>query len=177
MTIETAERQIERVMELLPYGLYIVGSQSDTDVNGMLAHWVMEVSFHPRLVAVALENDAHTLENVRGHRFFSINVLSQDSDSMHLASKFAQPYYGSKVKGRGGEAVAEIHRKLEGIPHSRTDHGCPVLDVAMAWVECQVEALVPAGDHTLVIGRVIDGLLLRDAEPLTSSYTGWTYSG
>ena len=176
MTTQTADRLVE-VMDQMPYGLYIVGSASNREVHGMMAHWVMQVSFSPRLVAVALENDAHTLENVRGHRFFTLNFLPQDNDGMHLAAKFAQPYYGSKVKGRAGDAVAAVHPKLDDIPHRRTEHGCPVLDLDAAWLECEVERFVPMGDHTLVIGRVTNGRVLRDSEPLTSSYTGWTYSG
>ena len=96
---------------------------------------------------------------------------------MQLAAKFAQPYYGAKVKGRVGAAAAEIHHKLEGLPYSKTASGCPVLEAAMGWLECQAEGLVPAGDHTIVIGRVLEGQLVREAEPLTSGYTGWNYSG
>jgi flavin reductase (DIM6/NTAB) family NADH-FMN oxidoreductase RutF len=56
--------KIPQVMDEMPYGLYIVGSKLGEDVNGMMADWVMQVSFQPRLVAVALENDARTLWNI-----------------------------------------------------------------------------------------------------------------
>lgn len=164
-------------MDEMPYGLYIIGSRLDDEVNGMMADWVMQVSFHPRLVAVALENDARTLRNIRESTVFTINALSQDHDSMELAAKFAQPYYGAKIKGRTRTAVEEIHHKLEGISHSTTAAGCPVLDAAMAWLECEAEQFVSTGDHPVVIAKVLDGRLVREAHPLTSSYTGWNYSG
>ena len=47
----------------------------------------------------------------------------------------------------------------------------------MAWLECRAERFVEAGDHTLVIASVHDGQLVRSAEPLAYSYTGWPYSG
>ena len=169
--------QVINVMDQMPYGLYIVGSAADGEVNGMMADWVMQVSFEPRLVAVSFENDAHTLENVRTSGGFTVNLLSQDKASMELASKFAEPYYGAKVKGRAGAAATEIHHKLAGVQHTRAANGCPVLQDAMAWLECKAEEFVPAGDHTIVIGAVLDGQLVRDAEPLTSAYTGWNYSG
>ncbi len=171
------EEDIKRVMDEMPYGLYIVGSRMDGEVNGMMADWVMQVSFNPRLVAVAFELDARSLENIRVSKVFTVNLLSQDRDSMDLAAKFAQPYYGAKVKGRKGEAAELVHHKLEGVPYSLTASGCPVLDAAMAWLECQAQEFLPVGDHMLVIGSVLDGAVVREAEPLTSAYTGWTYSG
>lgn len=171
------EDHVARVMDEMPYGFYIVGSKMETEVNGMMADWVMQVSFHPRLVAVAFENDAHTLQNIRANKRFTLNALSQGEDSMHLAAKFAQPYYGAKVKGRTRAAADEIHRKLVGIPYTTTLSGCPILEAAMAWLECEAEQFVETGDHTLVIARVLDAMLVRDAQPLTSSYTGWNYSG
>lgn len=47
----------------------------------------------------------------------------------------------------------------------------------MAWLECEAEQFVVSGDHTVVIAKGLDGRLVRDAQPLTSSYTGWNYSG
>jgi flavin reductase (DIM6/NTAB) family NADH-FMN oxidoreductase RutF len=169
-----SEHEVHQIMDDMPYGLYIIGSHREDEVNGMMADWVMQVSFRPRLVAVAFENDAHTLANIRATREFTINLLPEDHDGMALAAHFAQPYEDAKI---GGRLPRGVHQKLIGIPHTRTARGCPVLDGAMAWLECEAEQLIPVGDHTLVIGRTLDGRLLREAMPLTSTYTGWTYSG
>ncbi len=167
--------KVKSALEEMPYGLYIIGSKMDGEVNGMMADWVMQVSFNPRLVAVAFENDARTLQNVRANNVFTVNLLAQES--MELAAGFAQPYYGSKIKGRSEAEAAQIHHKLQDIPYTLTERGCPALDDALVWFECQAEQFVAAGDHTLVIGRVLEGAVLRDAEPLTSTYTGWNYGG
>ncbi len=113
--------------------------------------------------------------NIRSSPVFSVNLLA--ADSMDLAAKFAQPYFGSKIKGRRPPASTEIHRKLEGVPYRLGETGCPILEDALAWLECVVETMLPVGDHTLVVGRVVKGAVARDAEPLTSAITGWTYSG
>lgn len=178
MTMQTREREITDVMDQLPYGLYIIGSRSpDGEPNGMMADWVMQVSFEPRLIAVAFEKDSHTLENIRADGVFTVNMLSQDPESMHLASRFAQPYYGRKVKGRAGAAMNEVHHKLDGVDYHLAASGCPLLELAMAWLDCRAEHFVETGDHVLVVARVLDGAMEREGEPLTSSYTGWTYSG
>ena len=171
-----SQEEAKAALEQMVYGLYIIGSRApDGEVNGMMADWVMQVSFDPSLVVVCFENDAHTLENVRSAQVFSVNILSEDA--MELARKFAQPYYASKVQGRPEAEAAKIYRKLEGIEYTTGQTGCPILAEAMAWFECQAEQFLAAGDHTLVIGRVVDGGVLKAAEPLTSKITGWTYGG
>jgi flavin reductase (DIM6/NTAB) family NADH-FMN oxidoreductase RutF len=51
--------------------------------------------------------------------------------------------------------------------------GAPLLLESLAWFECQVVREHPAGDHVLVLGKVIDGRLLDSkAEPLTYRETG-----
>ena len=166
---------IGKELDEMPYGLYIIGSRPADEVNGMMADWVMQVSFAPRLIAVAIENDARTLMNIRASPVFTVNLLAEDG--MALATKFAQPYYGSKVRGRVPPAATEIHHKLEGVSYRPGETGCPILTDALAWLECQVETMVAMGDHTLVVGRILDGAVARDAEPLTTNVTGWPYSG
>jgi flavin reductase (DIM6/NTAB) family NADH-FMN oxidoreductase RutF len=51
--------------------------------------------------------------------------------------------------------------------------GTPLLREALAWFECQVVSEHPAGDHVLVLGRVVDGKLVdSEAEPMTYRETG-----
>lgn len=171
--------EVAAVMHEMPYGLYIVGSQEREEgrVNGMMADWLMQVSFDPRLVAISFENDSHTLQNVRERRYLTVNLLAQDQAGMELARSFAQPYSGEKVTGRKGPEKDRVHYKLEGVPYRLTARGCPVLDAAVAWFEGEAEQFLPVGDHTLVIARVLDGRVERQGEPLTSTYTGWVYSG
>ena len=172
------EADIVQVMEQMPYGMYIVGSSDINGVpNGMMADWVMQVSFHPRLVAVSFENDAHTLANIRSNGWFTVNLLPEDEAGRKLAAQFAQPYEDAKVLGRMRHTAHPVHTKLDGLDYSTAAGGGPILAGALSWLECQAEDFMPIGDHTLVTGYVRKGGVLREAEPLTSNYTGWTYSG
>lgn len=169
---------IEKALLKLSYGVHVIGSVSaDGEHNAMLADWVMQVSFHPRLLAVSFENDAHTLANIRSNGWFTVNFLPASEEGRKVAARFAQPYDGGKVRGRTVGEKAVVHHKMDGVPHAVAVHGAPVLTGAMAWLECQVNQFVPTGDHTLVIGEVMAGKLVNDSEPLSSTYTGWTYSG
>ena len=170
------EGKLREIMSSMVYGLYIVGSLVDDEADGMIADWVMQVSFRPRQLAVALERDARTLQNIRATGQFTVNFLSQTASGMALAAKFAQPYLDAKIAGRVGTAT-HVHPKLDGVRHMRASNGCPVLDDALAWLACEARNFIDAGDHVLVIGEVVDGGRLREGEPLTSFFTGWNYSG
>ena len=59
----------------------------------------------------------------------------------------------------------------------RTGEMMAILDDALAYAECAAEQFVEAGDHILVLGRVLYAEVLNSGEPLTSTFTGWSYSG
>jgi flavin reductase (DIM6/NTAB) family NADH-FMN oxidoreductase RutF len=159
---------------MMNYGMYVVGSRGPMGMNVMAAHWLMQVSFKPRMVALSLENDARTLANVRETRVFSVNVMGDNS--RELIARFLQPSDPKKIAGRAASATAMID-KLAGVPHKLMATGCPVLRDALAWFECEVEGGLPVGDHTLVVGRIIDGGQINAGTPLRDDDLGWTYSG
>ena len=168
---------VAEALECMPYGLYIIGSRGASgDMNGMMADWVMQVSFTPRLVCCSMERDATTLRFVRETGVFTVNVLPVEEKA--LAQHFAQPRDASKIKGRSDEERARTYDKLAGISYALGEQTrCPVLNDALAWVECAARDFVDEGDHTLVIGEVLDGDVLREGEPLTQRHLGWSYGG
>ena len=167
---------VVETLELFPYGLYIVGSRGTDNINGMMADWLMQVSFEPRLVGCALERNSTTLRNLRETGVFSVNVLG--AEDRELAIRFCQPRDASKIQGRSDAASAVVYDKLAGIPYQRGElTGCPVLEAALAYLECAVDQLVEVGDHTLAVGRVLSGAVLREGEPLTQRILGWSYAG
>ena len=161
-------------LDMMNYGMYVVGSRGPMGLNVMAAHWLMQVSFKPRMVALSLENDARTLANVRETRVFSVNVMGEGSAD--LVASFLQPSNPRKVIGRapGGGPIVD---KLAGVPHKTMATGCPILRDALAWFECEVEGGLPVGDHTLVVARITDGGQINIGTPLRDDDLGWTYSG
>ena len=168
------EENAKPALDMMNYGMYVVGSRGPHGLNVMAAHWLMQVSFKPRIVALSLENDARTLANIRETRVFSVNIMGDDS--MKLIASFLQPADPRKVIGRT-TAGAPIVDKLAGVPHMTMATGCPVLRDALAWYECEVEGGLPAGDHTIVVARVTDGGQINHGTPLRDDDLGWTYSG
>ena len=175
----TEEDYIVEAMHELPYGIYVIGSTRDGKPNGMIADWVMQVSFSPRLLAAAFERDSSSLQRIRDHGYLTINLLNQEGNGMALARNFVQPADASKVRGRSEAAAAQQYDKLAGVDYelSVRSPGCPILEDALAYAECQAEQFLDVGDHVLVIGRVLYAEVLNSGEPLTSTFTGWSYSG
>ena len=168
------EEAAKPALDMMNYGLYVVGSRGPMGLNVMAAHWLMQVSFKPRLVVLSLENDARTLANIKETRVFSVNVMGEGS--MSLIASFLQPSDPRKIAGRTS-STAPVVDKLAGVPHKLMATGCPVLQDALAWFECEVDGGIPAGDHTLVLARVTDGGQIAQGTPLRDDDLGWTYSG
>ena len=89
------------------YGLAVVGSVSaDGEPNGMTANWMSQVSFDPRLFAVAIQDDAHTRSNIDATGVFTISVLPEGSKDLSL--KFT-------AKSTSGEGRLEEQQQLVGL--------------------------------------------------------------
>jgi flavin reductase (DIM6/NTAB) family NADH-FMN oxidoreductase RutF len=167
----------ERAMLAMSYGVHVIGSHDGNgDHNAMIADWVMQVSFKPRLVACSIENDARTLRYVKATNVFSVNMLHV-KDGAAIAKRVVMPAEGRKIRGRSEAAAAKVHDKLSRLRHEFDANNCAILLDALGWYSCEVEQFVPVGDHTLVIGRVTHGAVLKDGDMLIERDLGWEYAG
>ena len=57
------------------------------------------------------------------------------------------------------------------------DNGCAVLDDALGWFTCDAREFHTTGDHTIVVGLVTDGDVVRPGEMLIERDLGWEYAG
>ena len=59
-------------MDLFTYGIYAIGSVRDEQPNFMIADWVLQISFNPRLVLVSFEKDSYSRESILQNKNFNI---------------------------------------------------------------------------------------------------------
>ena len=175
-----SEARIRDALQHLPYGIYVVGTVTpEGRPNAMVADWVMQVSFRPRIICVSFERDAASLRNLRETRQLTVSLLPESG--MDLAAKFLQPTDPSKIEGRSAEFAAPD--KMRGVDYTQLEHaslegGAPVLADSLAWVAAEAQQFIPVGEHILALCRVFDGDTgFIDEGPLTSLYTGWHYGG
>ena len=152
----------KEALRLFTYGLYIVTCGDTSRRNAFTANWLSQVSFDPPLVALSVENTATSLAIIQATQHFAIAVL--DADQRELAGRLGKPY-------------SRHPEKLDGLTFGQGDEGTPVLLDGLAWVECSVTGSLPAGDSTLVVGRVVGAAVLRGAEPLTMRAAGFKHAG
>lgn len=173
-------KEIEPVSQALlqmVYGVHVIGSVNiEDEPNLMLADWVMQVSFEPRMVAVAFESNARTLRNIQETLVFTVNLLEAET-GIHIARQVVMPHEGSKIQGRKGVLATATTDKLAHLDHRLDRVGCPILDDALAWYSCEVEHFLQTGDHVLVVARVLQGDVIRDGDMLTERELGWEYGG
>ncbi|MCQ4212255.1 MULTISPECIES: flavin reductase family protein [Streptomyces] len=113
---------------------------------GMTATAFMSVSLDPPLVMVSLRNGSRMDDLLDEQPLWAVSVLSESQS--HIAGRFA-------MKGRISDRLL-----FEDIPYVRGEHtGAPLVGGALATLECRTEQRVVAGDHTLVIGRVLGAAL------------------
>ncbi|MEU4889423.1 MULTISPECIES: flavin reductase family protein [Streptomyces] len=122
---------------------------------GMTATAFMSVSLDPPLAMVSVRNDSRMEELLERQPLWAASVLSESQ--RQTAGRFA-------MKGRISDKLL-----FRDAPHTRGEaSGALLVDGALAAVECHTEQRVRAGDHTLVIGRVIGTRVGPDgAGPLT----------
>jgi 3-hydroxy-9,10-secoandrosta-1,3,5(10)-triene-9,17-dione monooxygenase reductase component len=137
------------VIGTFPTGVAIVTADGADGPAGLTTNAVSSLSLDPLLLLVCFDNDSRTLPVVRDAGRFAVNVLRAGDED--LARVFA-----SKRIAR---------EKFDAVTHT-VAHGVPVLDAALAWLACDLEALHPAGDHTIGIGRVTHLHADDDGAPL-----------
>nr|WP_078066877.1 flavin reductase family protein [Streptomyces jeddahensis] len=125
------------------------------DDVGMTATAFMSVSLDPPLVLISLREGSRMDDLLAEQPLWAVSILSESQ--RHIAGRFA-------MKGRVSDRLL-----FEDIPYVRGEaSGALLVGGALATLECRTEQRVSAGDHTLVIGRVLTATVpSADGGPLT----------
>jgi flavin reductase (DIM6/NTAB) family NADH-FMN oxidoreductase RutF len=164
---EEYDKLRRRVLWTFPTGLYVVGSRAGDRRNAMTTSWVTQVSFDPKLVAISVEQGALTHELITAGGAFTVCTI--DREDRAIVRKFTKPVeVDTGAMTMNGFAF-----------HDGPVTGAPVLDQAVAFVECEVRNPVAVGGHTLFVGEVVDAAFQRaeDTPVLRMEDTRMSYGG
>ena len=129
--------RFRRVMGLFATGVTVLAAQHADDVHGMTANAVTSVSLDPLLVLACVGKQARMYPFIEQAGGFSLNILTHDQEV--LSRYFAGSW------------------KMATPPEFRFTpwEGGPRLIGALATIGCRTERSIEAGDHWIVLGRVI----------------------
>ncbi len=149
---------LRAAMRRVPSPVTVVTAAGTGEARGITIGSFTSVSLDPPLISFNVGHEAqmHALI-VRADRF-AVHVLSEAQ--AHLADHFALP------DRSGAEQFAPVAYRLDA-------HGTPILDGALAVFHCARYAVYEAGDHSLLVGRVLD--VEAGAEGLPILYFDRTY--
>ena len=138
-------------------GITIVSCQpegQDVEPIGLTVNSFTSVSLNPPLVLWCIDKSSSVFDAFATSDNYAVTVLK--SDQAALSGRFATP---------GQHA-------FEGLETETMVTGAPVLTDRLAALDCRVEARHEAGDHMILIGRVVE-IDYSDQAPLM--YVGRSY--
>lgn len=128
-------------------GVAVITTEHDGVPHGMTVNSLTSVSLDPPLLLVCFNHGARSAEAAATAGRFVVNILSLRQQP--IALRFAQ---------RGEDHFAGLGLEYDG-------HRVPVVPNALAHIDCDVERIVEAGDHTVVFGAVVE-VCSRDGDAL-----------
>jgi 3-hydroxy-9,10-secoandrosta-1,3,5(10)-triene-9,17-dione monooxygenase reductase component len=133
-------KQFRTVLGHFPTGVTIVAGLHGDDPVGFTIGSFTSVSLDPPLVGFLPMKDSETWAAMAERGSFCVNVLArQQSD---LCWQFAKS--------------DNEERRFDDVRwHSAPGTGSPIIDRAVAWIDCHVEHVYEMGDHLFVLGRVV----------------------
>ncbi len=119
-------------------GVTVVTALEDGQPVGFTCQSFSSLSLDPPLILFAAAKSSTSWPRISEAGAFCVNVLEAHQEP--LCRVFA-------------ETGAD---KFAGVGWTHASSGSPILEGVLAWVDCELEQIVDAGDHELVVGRVLD---------------------
>jgi flavin reductase (DIM6/NTAB) family NADH-FMN oxidoreductase RutF len=131
------DARFRQVMGRFASGVTVVTTLFQGERYGMTVSSFTSLSLDPPLVLICVDRRLATHDALLGAGQFVINILADNHE--HLSRQFA----------------SREADKFEGVAHAPGLLGIPVLDGALAVIECRLHSTAPGGDHTILIGEVV----------------------
>jgi flavin reductase len=137
---EPTSREFRDSVGMFTTGITVVTARSERFGHGMTANAFASVSLDPLLVLVCVVKDAmmHKVLDEVGR--FAVSVLAGDQEDLAR-------YFSDSGRPTGMAQFLPVAWR----PGPVT--GAPLLEGALAWLECDVEAAYDGGDHSVFLGR------------------------
>jgi len=137
-----------QVLGHFPTGVTVITAVNDGAPVGMAVGSFSSVSLDPPLVAFFAGNSSTSWPKIKQAGAFCVNILAEDQEGVCRRFSSKEP------------------DKFAGLGWSSTSSGAPLLDGVLAWIDCDIDSVIDAGDHVCVMGRVRELEVAHDGAPL-----------
>lgn len=161
MTLDIKAKK--HVLRLMHHNVAIVTSGQNEDILGATVTWLMQSSFDPPLVTLAIKSDSRLYELIKESGRLIINLV--ESGDKKLAATFFKPQSleSGQMGGYEAKALSPAGAVLSAIP---------------GWLNCELREIVERGDHHLVVVEVTEAEIIdADKQAMVLSETNWHYGG
>jgi 3-hydroxy-9,10-secoandrosta-1,3,5(10)-triene-9,17-dione monooxygenase reductase component len=138
---------MRRGMGCFPTGVTIVTALEEGEPVGFTCQSFVSLSLEPPLIAISPAKSSTSWPRMVAAGTFCVNVLSADQRDVCMA--FARS---------GGNKFQDVAWQIGA-------HGSPIIDDVVAAFECELITIHDAGDHEIVVGRVLS-IASNDRAPL-----------
>ena len=136
-------------LRMIPYGIYVMTAEKNDEIAAATVNWVTQTSFDPPLVVVGVKTDSGAYAVSRAAGTFALNMLGKGQQG--AAFGFFKP-------------AEKDGNTISGEPYHSGASGAPLLDNAIASVECKLVEVVEKGDHHIFIGEVTQAHIKTEPE-------------
>ncbi len=110
----------------------------DGSLHGLTVSSFTPVSIEPPVILICIDHGCPFLQHFRACTHFAVNVLAESQRDISVT-------FACKDQGR-----------FEGVAWNPSPSGVPLLHGSLATFECQLAAVIDAGDHAIVLGEVVN---------------------
>jgi flavin reductase (DIM6/NTAB) family NADH-FMN oxidoreductase RutF len=133
-------------------GVTVVTTRLKDSVYGLTVSSFSSLSMDPRLILVCLADTNRLPRMIEESGHFGVSILAEGQDE--VSAWFSRS---------GREPVPAFPPE---IPVDTARTGSPLIRGAIAHIDCALEAALPGGDHTIMVGRVVSAHAHPDKNPL-----------
>lgn len=143
--------QFKDVVSKFVSGVTVVTTADERGFHGVTVSSFCSLSLDPPLILVCIDKSIQSHDLITSAPRFAVNILSR-----------GQTFLAEQFSGQTPLADPGFSR----VPHHLSESGLPLIDRAVAWIECQAWGTYDGGDHTIFAGQVVSGDLGDEDDPL-----------
>jgi flavin reductase (DIM6/NTAB) family NADH-FMN oxidoreductase RutF len=152
-TPEAESKRFRDVIGRFATGVTVITLCDDDQPVGITANAVSSLSLDPLLILFCVDKGASAHDAIASAEGFAINLLA-------LEQRDVSGFFATSGRGEDGDAMG-------GFSFREGTTGAPLLEGTLGWFDCRPWARYEGGDHTIVVGEVVDFQLSQpDGDPL-----------